>query len=165
MVTSDNKHGAKEEAFPASSSRRRSLVLYLLPLILVPYLLLLIALFLVPSRWLAVRSGNTYLANLGYGATLHHADCQIVVYGDSTAMVGIDPAVLRERTGLSACNIAEFEGMTILNGTMIVDQYLAQNQRPKYLVFLYTPEDFQPESQRAMVGMFEGLTWRFGQPP
>jgi len=54
--------------------------------------------------------------------------------------------------------------MTILNGTMVLDRYLSQNQRPKFLIFLYSPEDFDPQSQRQEVGLFEAMTWRVGQP-
>jgi hypothetical protein len=135
----------------------------MLPMILGPVLLLVAACFVVPSRWLALHAENTYLANLGYGATLHGADCAVVIYGDSSAMVGVNPKIIQARTGLSACNIAEFEGMTILNGTMVLDRYLAQNKRPRYLIFLYTPEDYDPGSQRRTVGMFEATTWRMRQ--
>ena len=97
----------------------------------------------------ALRAGNTYVANLGYGATLYGVDCQVVVSGDSSAMVGVDPGLIRRRTGLNTCNIGEFEGMTILNGTMVVDRYLAQNAKPRFLVFRYTPEDLIPKASGA----------------
>lgn len=156
-----DSHGGPS-ALPVELRRRYRL--YLLPLVLCPVVLMVTACVVVPSRWLELRARNIYLANLGYGATLHGADCEIVVAGDSSAMVGVDPAELRERTGMSACNVAEFEGMTILNGTMVLDRYLAQNARPRFLVFAYTPEDFDPQSQRHEIGLFEAITWRMRQP-
>jgi hypothetical protein len=148
----------------AGSVSSKSLYFYLAPFILIPCVFLGSACFFLPSRWVVVRSENKYLINLAWGATLHNVNCQIVIYGDSTAMVGIDPALIRQRTGLSACNIAEYEGMTIFNGTMVLDRYLSQNQRPKFLIFLYSPEDFDPSSQRHVVGLYEAMTWRVGQP-
>ncbi len=164
MGTPNSGDSASSEDVPLLPANSRRLTLYLLPLILSPILLFVAAYFIVPSNWLALRAGNTYAANLGYGATLYGVDCQVVVSGDSSAMVGVDPGVIRRRTGLKTCNIAEFEGMTILNGTMVVDRYLAQNARPRFLVFLYAPEDFDPQSQRREVGMYEAVTWRVGQP-
>jgi len=157
-------HRDREQALPLSTALRRQMMLYLLPLMMGPLLMLLVGCFVLPSKWVALHSQNTYLVNLGWGATLHNANCQIVVYGDSTAMVGINPAVIKERTGLNTCNIAEFEGMTILNGTMVLDRYLEQNRKPQFIVFLYAPEDFDPPSQRNMVSTFEAINWRMGQP-
>ena len=34
--------------------------------------------------------------------------------------------------------------MTMVNGTSIVDDYLRHNPRPRYLVFLYAPENLAP---------------------
>ena len=114
---------------------------------------------IVPSNWFVERSGSTYLANFAYGDTLHDRKCQIVIYGDSTAMVGVDPSVLTARTGLTACNIAEFEGMTMVTGTLLVDRFLAHNPRPKYLVFLFAPEDLSIPRQWERVSTFEATSW------
>ena len=154
----------RDNEAPLNGAARRRFYLYLLPILFFPALMLIAACWIVPSRWMLLHARNSYLTNLGYGATLRGADCQIVVYGDSSAMVGVDPSVLSRETGLTACNIAEFEGMTILNGTMVLDDYLAQNRPPRFLVFVYTPEDFDPATRRNEVGMFEAITWRMGQP-
>jgi len=148
---------------PVAPSSRAS-YLYLLPIVLAPFLLLVAAIWIIPSRWAILRTGNDYLINIGYGTSLRGANCQVLVYGDSAAMIGIDPGIVERRTGLSACNIAEFAGMTILNGTGIVDSYLAHNTRPKYMVFLYTPEMYNPESQRNIMGQYEAITYLMGQP-
>jgi hypothetical protein len=160
MVGVDEK--ARESRAPLPPATRRRLYLYLLPLIGSPILLLTAALLILPSQWFALRSQNTYLVNLAYGATLHGADCQILVYGDSSAMVGVNPEVVRARTGLTTCNIAEFQPMTMLNGTIVLDTYLAQNSPPRFLVFLFAPEDLDIQSQRHN-GPFEAITFRMRQ--
>ena len=55
-------------------------------------------------------------------------------------MVGVIPQVIEQRTGLTACNIAEVAGVQSINGMAVTDAYLQHNQRPKYIVFLYAPE-------------------------
>jgi hypothetical protein len=154
---------ASEGPAPVSPAQRRRLYLYLLLPIGSPFLLLAAALLILPSQWFALRSQNTYLINLGYGATLHGEDCQILVYGDSSAMVGVDPSMIRARTGLSTCNIAEFQLMTGLNGTMVLDTYLDHNKPPRFLVFLFAPENLDPQSQRHD-GPFEAIVYRMRQP-
>ena len=141
---------------------RTGLYLYLLPIVVLPLLLIASAFLVIPSRWFALHSGNTYVANLGYGATLFDRDCQVLIYGDSSAMVGLDPAVIRQQTGLTTCNIAEFEGMTLIGHTSLVDTFLEHNPRPRFVVFLYTPEDLSIPNDwsSANVGTFEAVTFQ-----
>jgi hypothetical protein len=167
MVVSDIKQDiGVESPAPAQTGSRLRLYFYLAPLILVPLLILAFAIVVVPTQWFAEHSGDPFLVILGYGAQLRNADCRIVIYGDSTAEIGINPEIIQERTGLSACNIAETEGMTMINGTMVLDQFLEHNQRPQFIVFLYAPESLNLESQRhnPVVTTFEAVTYRFRQP-
>jgi hypothetical protein len=138
---------------------------YLLPLILAPLLIPVAAVFIVPTTWFAQHSGLSYLVTVAYGATLRDADCQVIIYGDSTALLGIDPERVRQLTGLSTCNIAEYMGITMLDGTKLVDQYLARNRRPRYLVFNYAPEDLNPEQQygNTNIHLFEAITYTLRQ--
>jgi hypothetical protein len=68
--------------------------------------------------------------------------CDILVYGDSTASIGIDPRVLTEQLGLSACNIASTRPIVDNLGTLPLDVFLANNPRPKFLIFQAGPELF-----------------------
>jgi hypothetical protein len=164
MVASSDVDGIANEGLPPGSLGQRSrLLLYLLLLIGSPFLLLAGALLILPSQWFALRSQNAYLINLAYGATLHSEDCQVLIYGDSSAMVGINPSIIRTRTGLSTCNIAEFQPMTALNGTMLLDNYLAHNKPPRFLIFLFAPENLDPHSQHHN-GPFEAIVYRMRQP-
>jgi hypothetical protein len=167
MVASDiQQETSGESPVLASPGSRLRWYLYVAPLILVPILLLVFAIVVVPTDWFAEHSGDPFLLTLGYGALLHNADCKIVIYGDSTAMIGVNPDLIAQRTGLTTCNIAETEGMSMINGTMVLDRFLENNPRPRYLVFFYGPEDLDPESQRrnTAVTTFEAVTWRFRQP-
>ena len=167
MAASDIMQDSREESsVPTHPGTSLQLYLYLAPLILIPILILTFAIFVVPTERFAEHSGDPFLVTLGYGSQLRNADCRITIYGDSTAMIGVNPDLIQKRTGLSTCNIAETEGMTMINGTMILDQFLEHNSPPQFLVFLYAPEDLDPQSQRsnAAVTAFEAVTYRFRQP-
>lgn len=140
--------------------RTRRLVFYLLPFLIFPLILFGLALAIVPTHWFAMRSGNAYLANLGYGLTLTNTSCQVLITGDSTALVGVDPAVITKATGLTACNIAEFEGMTLVTGNAVLDHFLAHNPRPLYIVFMYCPEYLTVKKNWEDVSAFEAISYR-----
>ena len=167
MVASDiQQKTTGESPVLTSPGSRLRWYLYVAPLIVLPILLLVFAIVVVPTEWFAEHSGDPFLLTLGYGALLHNADCKIVIYGDSTAMIGVNPDLIAQRTGLTTCNIAETEGMSMVNGTMVLDRYLENNPRPRVLMFFYAPEDLDPQSQRrnTYVTTFEAVTWRFRQP-
>ena len=145
---------------PLAGVPSRNLVLYLLPFVIFPVLLIAAAFFIVPTQWFILRSGNTYMANMGYAATLHNSDCKVLVYGDSTALTSVNPATIEQRTGLKTCDIAEFEGMTNVNGTILVDEFLAHNPRPRFIVFMYSPEDLRIPPTWRTVSSFEAITYR-----
>ena len=63
--------------------------------------------------------------------------CDIVMFGDSTAIVGLDPRVISAATHLSACNIGVTVDTMRALGNAPLDEYLARNPRPKYLLLQY----------------------------
>ena len=137
--------------------------LYVAILLLAPFLFLAACFALVRSDLFQHHDPNVYLATIGYATKLHNSDCQVLIYGDSSALVGVDPATIQRLTGLSACNIAEFAGMTMVNGTFLVDDYLKHNQRPRYLVFLFAPENLAPYPKWQYVSSFEAIFFRIHQ--
>ena len=158
-------NAADQEAFDAkrnvvlSPAQKRHLLLFLLPFVAVPCLILAAALAIVPTPWFTQHSGSSYLANMGYAAKLHNATCDVLIYGDSSAMLSVDPAILQAKTGLSACNIAEFEGVTLMDHTLLVDRFLANNPRPRVILFLYAPEDLNIPAKWPKVSMYEAISF------
>jgi hypothetical protein len=86
----------------------------------------------------------------------------VLIYGDSSALVGVDPAIVRQRTGLTVCNIAELAGMTVVNKTLVLDLFLQRNPRPRFLVLLFAPENFSIPSNwdHSHVSTFEAISFR-----
>ena len=161
-------NSSEEDSVSAGSpymrgASRRRLLFYLLPIAIVPLLIILAAFFVVPTSWFTLHSGNTYMANIGYADTLSNSDCQVLVYGDSTALTSVDPFIIEAATGLKTCNLAEFEGMTSVNETLLIDRYLNRNPRPRFIVFMYTPDDLRIPEHWNKVSSFEAVTYRIRQ--
>lgn len=74
---------------------------------------------------------------------LHDRQCDVLIYGDSTAMTGIDPDLLTRYTGLRTCNIAVTNAVLAVTGNLTLDRYLQQNARPRILIVQLSPDDFQ----------------------
>jgi hypothetical protein len=88
-------------------------------IVLVPLLTLLLAFPVSCTSWFVRRTSDYYFINLGYGLTLRNADCEVVVYGDSSALTGVDPGIasvlLFTGTGTSPNDVAAIE--TILGSS------------------------------------------------
>ena len=69
---------------------------------------------------------------------VHDQKCDIVLYGDSTAQVGLDPVLIAKETHLITCNIAVTEATINLLGMQPLERFLAVNARPHYLIFTFS---------------------------
>src|SRR5271170_1953391 len=130
--------------------------IYCLIVVSLPALFLLSSIFIVRSRNFPVESHDPFLLNPDYAYSLSHVNCDVVVFGDSTAVTGVDPTVIEKNTGLKTCNIAQSQSILALLGTMALDNYLQSNQPPKYLVIEMGPESFSRNEQNFFWP--EGLT-------
>jgi hypothetical protein len=108
-------------------------------------LVLLLVLASVHTRWFLRHDDYPGMWQSGYGARLKDRNCDVVLYGDSSALTGLRPDVIQQITGLKTCNISE--GVTIqgvVGSGYPLDEYLANNKRPRFLLMMYTPSVFRP---------------------
>jgi hypothetical protein len=143
----------------------RQLLAYVAALASAPFLLLIGTALWMMSPAYRNHAQYAYIAGTGYGMRLHDSGCEVVVYGDSTALVGVVPGVIQARSGLKTCNIAEIAGVQKLNGLMVLDTYLRRNPRPRFLVFLYAPENLDEATRWTEVSSFEGIFFRLQMRP
>ena len=134
--------------------------LYVAVLCVFPFALILFTFWWVTTDSYIRRVPFPYIVDTGYGSKLQHADCDIVIDGDSTALVGVLPRIIEQRTGLKTCNIAEVAGVKLVNGMMVLDDYLAHNRRPRYLVFVFAPENLNNPAGWTFISDFEGWFYR-----
>ena len=78
---------------------------------------------------------------------LRDRKCDVLVFGDSTAMTGVDPAVIEQDTGFRACNIAVTNAVLAVTDNLALDSYLAHNAQPRVLLVQLSPDDFQRENR------------------
>lgn len=99
---------------------------------------------------------------IGYGTRAIGQNCDVLLYGDSTALVGLDPSVIRSKTGLTACNIAESKLVMDLVGVNYpLDEYLAHNRPPEFLITAWAPGDFDLERPPSFDYSADGYLYAF----
>jgi len=119
--------------------------LYLAGFVVVQTIFLLLAIAAATTRWFMTHDDYPGMLPPGYSLRLKHADCDVVLYGDSSALTGLDPEVVQRITGLKTCNLAEggtIEG--VVGSRFPLDAYLKNNKRPRFLLATYTPSQFRP---------------------
>jgi hypothetical protein len=146
-------------------ARPWKLRLYVTALLLAPVVMLAGTVLWMMLPAYRLHAQYAYLADTGYGMRLRGADCDVVVYGDSTAMTGVEPHVIEQRTGLKTCNIAEVAGVQVVDGMMVLDTYLRHNRPPQFIVFQYAPENLNPAKNWNEVSTFEGVFLRLQYRP
>jgi hypothetical protein len=93
-----------------------------------------------------------------YAFGLEHADCGIVIYGDSSSITSDDPATIEAQTSLKTCNIAQTQPVVDVAGTLPIDLYLKKNRVPKYLVLQLAPEAFYQPHRLDETAAFDPMT-------
>lgn len=143
-----------------SHEKQNSILVYLALICCVPLFLLATSLAIANTDWFFYHDNYFLLHNIGYSLTLNHANCEVVLTGDSSALTGLDPLTVTRLTGLSACNVAEGGTITAVTGSYPLDAYLQHNAPPKYLVFMFTPSLFKPtHSWRDYSSYYEGIVY------
>jgi len=121
---------------------RRSYVYYCLAIALVPVVSVSSSLFIARSSWYVRHQRNSYLAISDYPFVLKNSNCDVLIYGDSSALTGVSPSIIEAATSLRTCNIAQPNTALAIVGTFALDSYLSNNNRPRFLIFQFTAPDF-----------------------
>lgn len=126
---------------PRDQARQYCRLLFLLPLLFVPACICLGAsdFFLRHCASVWVQSNDSVFG-------FRDRNCDVLIYGDSTAMTGINPEVVERNTGLKTCNISVTNSVLAVAGNLTLDYYLDHNTRPRVLLMQLSPDGFQPES-------------------
>ena len=126
---------------PSEKARLYSILLLVLPLLAIPACIRLGCsdFFMRHGASIWVRSNDAVF-------NMHDRDCDVLIFGDSTAMTGIDPDVVERNTGFKTCNIAVTNAVLAVTHNLTLNRYLANNGRPHVLLVQLSPDGFQPES-------------------
>ena len=141
--------------------------LYCLGVLLLPILAVPLCILLGCSNFFLHHGASIWVQSNDAIFDLHDRRCDVLIYGDSTAMTGIDPDLVSLDTGLRTCNISVTNAVLAVTGNLTLDTYLQQNERPRVLLVQLSPDDFQQQNRVwhhtiYAEGMLELL--RHGQP-
>lgn len=134
----------------AATARRRSLnraVAYSLFVVGLPLLAVPLFILLGCSDFFLHHGASVWVQSNDAIFGMRDRQCDVLVFGDSTAMTGIDPSLVDRDTGLHTCNIAVTNAVLAVTGNMTLDSYLGQNSRPRLLVVQLSPDDFQSRNR------------------
>jgi len=135
----------------AAQSARRPFAdpafLYCLLVVLLPLLAIPAFISLGKSDFFLHHGASIWVQSNDAVFNMQDRNCDVLVFGDSTAMTGIDPDVVDRTTGFHTCNIAVTNAVLAVTGNLTLDHYLQQNARPKVLVVQLSPDDFQQENR------------------
>ncbi len=112
---------------------------YLLCLLLVPLLGYLFPFIAESVSPLNNRSISQWGQILDYGYNLNNENADIVIFGDSSALYGIDTPLLSQQLGMKVMNIPGSVGSLQVTGDSMLQRYLEGNRPPRLIVFYFTP--------------------------
>jgi hypothetical protein len=132
-------------------------VLYLVIVLLIP-LLAFLSIFPIARTGLFIRtSKRSFWHAMEYQFSDRPEQCDVVIFGDSTALMGADPRIIEARTGLKTCNF----GLTYLGlattGNLALDHYLAAHKAPKFIVMEILAAHLRPPALDDESGIIDGF--------
>jgi hypothetical protein len=131
---------------PCPASPRNVCLHYCLLLVLLPLLAIPACIALGRSDFFLHHGASVWVQANDQVFDTRDRECDVLVFGDSTAMTGIDPEKVEEQTGFRTCNIAVTNAVLAVTGNLTLDHFLAHNARPRVLLIQLSPDGFQPEN-------------------
>ncbi len=117
--------------------------------LLVPFGILAACLAIAATPWFLRHDAYPGLAEtIGFSLRARNLNCQVLIYGDSTALVAFDPKIIEQQTGLKTCNIAEPAPVHMVIGSAFpLDRYLEHNVSPQVILSMWSPFSPHPTTQ------------------
>ncbi len=128
---------------------------YLLVIVLIPIVFYPLPFFIATSphyeHWASSQWGP--MLEYAYNAAPGNAD--VVLFGDSSAFIGIDPKILNAELAIRSLVLPDSIGSIPVTGDAPLRSYLAHNRPPKLLVLYFSPWNLD-FAHIATVRQFEG---------
>jgi hypothetical protein len=126
---------------PREQARRYCILILLLPMLAIPAFIRLGC-----SDFFMRHGASVWVQSNDAVFGMRDRDCDVLIFGDSTAMTGINPEVVERNTGFKTCNIAVTNSVLAVTHNLTLNRYLANNAPPRVLLIQLSPDGFQPES-------------------
>jgi len=115
---------------------------YLLTVCGVMALLYIAPFFLARSAVYGRVNPSFFAKPLNYAFETAGQNADVVIFGDSTALLGIDPSQMSSALGVKVLNVVNTQPSLVVNNDMSLRYYLRSNRPPKLIVFYFAPWDF-----------------------
>ena len=104
---------------------------------------------------------------LDYGFDARNVNADVVIFGDSSAFIGIDPRVVNGELGVKTVVIPNTVGSLPVLGAMPLQRYLTHNRPPRLLVLYFSPWNLDYDDPKRRDLLFEGeeILFRHGSWP
>ena len=112
--------------------------------------------WLMRTHVYALLSADFMNPKIDYAYILKSQKYDVVIYGDSSAMFGINPEIVSKRTGFSVLNLSQTIGVVKVERERPLDSYLAANGKPKLLVLALNPENVSVDQDGAEKRAIDG---------
>src|ERR1700722_16576538 len=131
---------------PASVARKAAFR-YCVTLILLPLLAIPAFIALGRSDFFLAHGASVWVRSNDAVFQMANRDCDVLIFGDSTAMTGINPEVIESNTGFKTCNIAVTNAVLAVTDNLTLNHYLAHNAKPRVLLVQFSPDGFLRDSR------------------
>ena len=115
---------------------------YLLTVLAVMALLYLAPFLLARSPLYDRVNPSFYAKPLNYAFETANQNADVVIFGDSTALLGINPRQMSDALGVKVLNLVNTQPSLVVNDDMSLRHYLKSNRPPRLIVFYFAPWDF-----------------------
>lgn len=141
---------------PAFSLRQFALSLGWLLLIPALVYVLTFPIVMIPALGFSRLGVSKFGQVLDYGFNVHDVNADVVIFGDSSGFIGIDPRVVDAELGVKTVVIPNTVGSLPVLGVMPLQRYLAHNRPPRLIVFYFTRWNLDYDDPRRHEALFEG---------
>ncbi len=127
-------------------------------LLLIPAFVYLITfpLVMIPRLGFGQLGISKFGPVLDYGYDVRNANADVVIFGDSSAFIGIDPRVINAELGIKSVVIPNTVGSLPVLGIMPLERYLAHNRPPRLLVLYFSSWNLDYNDPKRQHLLFEG---------
>jgi hypothetical protein len=67
----------------------------------------------------------------------------VLVLGDSSGLMGVDPRIIREQTTLSAYNLCTVSWLGVEGNRVLLDQFIATHGQPSIIIYHFAPSELR----------------------
>jgi len=121
----------------------------------------LLGMYSVPF-YMVRRADFDEMSNTPYSMPLNSSfemagqNADVVLFGDSTVLHGIDPSQMSRELGVKAINLPNTGATLRVMGDLSLQRYLAANRPPRLIVFYFAPWDMDYLHTELPIGTYEG---------